>query len=359
MMKEHSDITLQIIMNEFIELADSLAKCEHKTFSPPFQSYEEGNIDILDFYNEFFDKYIERLQQIDQDAINCVNLCMQKLVQKHNSAVITFNIIEETEKLCKCIVSSTTQYFKGFPSIAYDELENVFVENSCHLLALLPQLIVETPGFTFYRTRKGKDIKNRKELFHIPFEGRTKCSSYRFSTLGYPSLYLSESLETALLEVGATNLSEYYFSCFKSTSKMCFVDLALPNRELAFYEHYSLILFYPLIVACGLKVRNQTDPFKPEYIIPQLLTQVIRLHSNHIIGFTYTSTKRPKIDYTDPMQRNYVVYVPNTDQPKGYSEELTSLFDVTEPFSCQLASNQNFIDLERIAKSMDFKKIDE
>ena len=48
MMKEHSDITLQIIMNEFIELADSLAKCEHKTFSPPFQSYEEGNIDILD-----------------------------------------------------------------------------------------------------------------------------------------------------------------------------------------------------------------------------------------------------------------------------------------------------------------------
>lgn len=272
----NKDIIESIIKTElkdYIDFATTLAKGEHKTLSPPFISYSNSDIDILDFYHQFFTEYINCLKRIDRNVIDKVNITMQMFINRFNNQTVKFDIIHETIDLCNAILEATTQYFKGFPNVAYEKLEYIFIENSCHLLQLLPQLTCK--NIQLYRARKGKDLQERKELFHTPFELRTKCASYRFSTLGYPSLYLASSLETALLEVGAKNPLEYFCSCFKTNNDIFVVDLALPNRDLTFWEQYSLLVFYPLIVACNLKVKNTDDPFKPEYVIPQLLTQII------------------------------------------------------------------------------------
>ena len=354
----NKDIIESIIKTElkdYIDFATTLAKGEHKTLSPPFISYSNSDIDILDFYHQFFTEYINCLKRIDRNVIDKVNITMQMFINRFNNHTVKFDIIHETIDLCNAILEATTQYFKGFPNVAYEKLEYIFIENSCHLLQLLPQLTCK--NIQLYRARKGKDLQERKELFHTPFELRTKCASYRFSTLGYPSLYLASSLETALLEVGAKNPLEYFCSCFKTNNDICVVDLALPNRDLTFWEQYSLLVFYPLIVACNLKVKNTDAPFKPEYVIPQLLTQIIRLHSSDIIGISYTSTKHKQVDYTDFRQRNFVIYVPYADSSKEYSKDLSKLLYSTKPIQCNISANETIKDLENKCSHLEFGEI--
>ena len=354
----NKDIIESIIKTElkdYIDFATTLAKGEHKTLSPPFISYSNSDIDILDFYHQFFTEYINCLKRIDRNVIDKVNITMQMFINRFNNHTVKFDIIHETIDLCNAILEATTQYFKGFPNVAYEKLEYIFIENSCHLLQLLPQLTCK--NIQLYRARKGKDLQERKELFHTPCELRTKCASYRFSTLGYPSLYLASSLETALLEVGAKNPLEYFCSCFKTNNDICVVDLALPNRDLTFWEQYSLLVFYPLIVACNLKVKNTDDPFKPEYVIPQLLTQIIRLHSSDIIGISYTSTKHKQVDYTDFRQRNFVIYVPYADSSKEYSKDLSKLLYSTKPIQCNISANETIKDLENKCSHLEFGEI--
>lgn len=354
----NKDIIESIIKTElkdYIDFATTLAKGEHKTLSPPFISYSNSDIDILDFYHQFFTEYINCLKRIDRNVIDKVNITMQMFINRFNNQTVKFDIIHETIDLCNAILEATIQYFKGFPNVAYEKLEYIFIENSCHLLQLLPQLTCK--NIQLYRARKGKDLQERKELFHTPFELRTKCASYRFSTLGYPSLYLASSLETALLEVGAKNPLEYFCSCFKTNNDICVVDLALPNRDLTFWEQYSLLVFYPLIVACNLKVKNTDDPFKPEYVIPQLLTQIIRLHSSDIIGISYTSTKHKQVDYTDFRQRNFVIYVPYADSSKEYSKDLSKLLYSTKPIQCNISANETIKDLENKCSHLELGEI--
>lgn len=354
----NKDIIESIIKTElkdYIDFATILAKGKHKTLSPPFTGYSDSDIDILDFYHQFFTEYINCLKRIDRNVIDKVNITMQMFINRFNNQTVKFDIIHETIDLCNAILEATTQYFKGFPNVAYEKLEYIFIENSCHLLQLLPQLTCK--NIQLYRARKGKDLQERKELFHTPFELRTKCASNRFSTLGYPSLYLASSLETALLEVGAKNPLEYFCSCFKTNNDICVVDLALPNRDLTFWEQYSLLVFYPLIVACNLKVKNTDDPFKPEYVIPQLLTQIIRLHSSDIIGISYTSTKHKQVDYTDFRQRNFVIYVPYADSSKEYSKDLSKLLYSTKPIQCNISANETIKDLENKCSHLEFGEI--
>lgn len=355
MNKDEIEMILKAELKDYVDFATILAKGAHETLSPPFIGYSDSDIDILDFYHQFFLEYIDCLKKIDNNIIDKVNITMQTLINKHRNQIIKFDIIQETEDLCNAVLEATTQYFKGFPNIAYEKLEQVFIDNSCHLLQLLPQLTCK--NIQLYRARKGEGLQERKELFHTPFESRTKCASYRFSTLGYPSLYLASSLETALLEVGAKNPSEYFCSCFKTNSDMYFVDLALPNRDLTFWEQYSLLVFYPLIVACNLKVKNVNDPFKPEYVIPQLLTQIIRLHSNNIIGISYTSTKHKQIDYTEFKQRNFVIYVPYAELSKGYSKDLSKFLYSTMPIPCNINANETIKDIENKYSNLEFGEI--
>ena len=355
MNKDIIESIIETELKDYIDFATILAKGKHKTLSPPFTGYSDSDIDILDFYHQFFTEYINCLKRIDRNVIDKVNITMQMFINRFNNQTVKFDIIHETIDLCNAILEATTQYFKGFPNVAYEKLEYIFIENSCHLLQLLPQLTCK--NIQLYRARKGKDFQERKELFHTPFELRTKCASYRFSTLGYPSLYLASSLETALLEVVAKNPLEYFCSCFKANNDICVVDLALPNRDLTFWEQYSLLVFYPLIVACNLKVKNTDDPFKPEYVIPQLLTQIIRLHSSDIIGISYTSTKHKQVDYTDFRQRNFVIYVPYADSSKEYSKDLSKLLYSTKPIQCNISANEKIKDLENKCSHLEFGEI--
>ena len=161
--------------------------------------------------------------------------------------------------------------------------------------------------------RKDDDnsIQLKEELFHVPFESRSRIGNYRFSINGYPSLYLADSIYTCWLELGAPKVSDckvLKFSFYKSKHSIFHL-----NRKYDITEKFSQkmknptywdkwvygmilakIIIYPLELVCSLP-SEENSIFKQEYIIPQMLLEWIRC-SDDIDGLQYRSTKKSIVD---------------------------------------------------------------
>ena len=352
MSKEELNQYMIAQVQDFNDFANALSQGAIKDFAPPFIAYYMSTDDVLDFCADFFARYMKMVRSLR--TLPTVCLTMKEMVKRYRGIDINFDIIKETEAVCKMITDAIEYQFIGLPSEAFEKLEKGMIADDCHLMELLPQLHVK--GHYMYRVRRGTNFKERKELFHTPYELRILCDSYRFSTLGYPSLYLAGSLETALKETNVTDVGEYSCSCFHSVKPLCFIDLSLPNVSLTFWEQYSLVVFYPLIVACALKVKNPGKPFRPEYVVPQLLTQVVRLHGTGFDGISYTSTKYDVPDYRNPRQRNFVMFVPYGNRRAGYSQEVAEKMVSTSPLPCN-HGGMSVDEVERFVRQLDFGSV--
>lgn len=328
MSKNDMEKWLQIKGHPFDSFADALAEGTLPGFAPPFDDYAKYDGSLLDFYNVFFQQYLQQLKKIDSNVWDFINVSMGVFIKHYGGPSVDFDLVEECKMLIESIKKSLSAYLDGSPYMAYKIFEKTFVDNDSHLLMTLPQIQYRGPLF---RVRGERNLSTKNELFHTPFESRNSCGSYRYSILGYPSLYLAGSIETALKESRIID-NQYSAMLFINKDVLQCVDLSLPNRKMILWERYSLVLFYPLIFACSLKVKEDNKPFKPEYVIPQLLFQVVSECSN-LMGVSYTSTRVDNPDYRNAEQRNFVLKVPKANKAKGQSEQLADRFECTMPIS--------------------------
>ena len=61
---------------------------------------------------------------------NFVNLSMSGFIEYHGGPKVEFDIIKEYDRLTMGIISSLSAYLNGKPNIAYNCLEEVFVEKA-------------------------------------------------------------------------------------------------------------------------------------------------------------------------------------------------------------------------------------
>ncbi len=340
----------------FNDFSEDIAKGRIEELAPPFESYRDFNGDIISYCSYFFDVYNKHLSELSDEDLKNACMMMTSIVEQQSGDKIAFDLKKEVRAVEEMIIDTLVQYFKGLPSEAVSRFEKVMTANNMHLFYLIPQLSIAY-GF-FYRVRKdnGKPISAGKELFHVPFELRKLCGTYRYSILGYPSLYLAERLSIAKLETDIPGGKPYYAACFKSKRELRFIDLALGASFETIWDKYCLLVFYPLIMACGLKVKDPDAPFKPEYVLPQVMAQVFRLHENGVFdGFSYVSTKVDKPDYMDINMRNYVMWIKGADEEKGYSKSLADSFSVSGPIKC--SGDMLTDDIEKELRSSPFLPI--
>lgn len=350
MSKEDLDNWLKSKGLPFDSFANALAGGAIANLAPPFDEYINYTGSLIDFYKNFFQRYLQCLEKIDLDTWEFVNSCMSVFIKHNGGPLVDFDLVAECKMLMNSIIKSLSAYFDGSPNMAYRILEHTFVDKNFHLMKTLPQIQYIGP---LYRVRGERNLSAQKELFHTPFELRNCCGSYRYSILGYPSLYLAGSIEIALAESRIID-NQYSVMLFRSNEILQCIDLSLPSRELSFWERYSLVLFYPLIFACGLKVKDESKPFKPEYVIPQLLFQVVSECSD-LMGVSYTSTRMENPDYRNGKQRNFVLKVPKADIAKGQSLELAGKFKCTMPVSPH--NNEDALSVENRLGSMELYEI--
>lgn len=356
---------LRLRLVSFDSFSDQIAEMALPQFAPPFSSYDNHTGNIISYLTQFYTDYLNLLNSIDcLDDVNKVFSLQVEMFRKDNNITDSspeFNLAEETENLCDAILNSITAYFHGSPSKAYEILSKEFTNNNnFHLLNIIPQLHMINKGVAMYRVRKNSH-SDWKKLFHVPFESRTKCASYRYSIAGVPALYCGASIKTALLETNIhTNedcsLAEFRF---KAGQDYPFIDLTLPNKKrLSFWERYGLLLFYPLIVACGLKVKNPDAPFKPEYIIPQIFFQIVRNNFNIFFGIIFNSTRYEKRDFSDYSQSNFVVFVRDCEQEFGYSPELSKMLEVKGPIQFKYIDEDTLLEQKRNISSLSYQDCD-
>jgi len=205
--------------------------------------------------------------------------------------------------------------------------------------------VQKTPTILF-RAREFKDKRDHtfEDMFHIPLDQRGIVRTQRYSSPGYPCLYLGKTIYACWEEMHRPRFDDLMFSGFKVRLAFDVYDLRVPQPE--DFEGRNLqqtLLRLPLIIACMVKVKNDTDPFKPEYIIPQLLIETIICNNQKkmekeagprdlVWGITYTSTHKSKdFPFGFTFMDNIALPVVLSDGKNKHCNVLASLFDISDP----------------------------
>jgi len=281
------------------------------------------------FLNETFDNYLELLEAVSPKSI------------KLNGNTFTSNLqtgIVRQKELIKGINTAIGHYYDGRPFLAYQEFAKT-METRVLKYSKMLNIRRYLPNHNFYRIRIKNDnqVFSPNEMFHIPFQFRGKVSTQRYSIPGFPSLYLGTSLYVCWEELNRPKIDEFQTVRLESKKEIRFLDLTNPkfNLDEINSEAYRYIMTWPLIAACSIRVKDPSDNFKPEYIIPQLLLQWARDHKG-IDGIRYTSTHIEASSLAAHTGLSNLVLPVKENNHSGFCNELVSTFDITETISWQL-----------------------
>lgn len=170
----------------------------------------------------------------------------------------------------------------------------------------------DLPLFLFRERIDGETTKDG--LWHIPFDERYKVRNYRFSISGRPMLYLGSSIIDIVYEMRqehTADKSQHMVSTFLRKNNLCIFDLTnrFPNyvrsvwalcgagSQITFddsrYGGQRTIPIYfetlLLMSCCSFLTTHEGASFHEEYILPQLLTEVLQKRGYE--GVRYSSTR--------------------------------------------------------------------
>lgn len=210
---------------------------------------------------------------------------MQAIAKKEYALQRALNL-----KIWDALIEVIQRYLSGCLSEAFQKFYDLFSENISFV-----RFSYLGKDSNLYRMRTAKngyeEYNSKEEMFHIPFEYNHLVGNERYSISGFPSLYLGSSVYVCWEELRRPELDYANIALFKSIEDIKVLDLSTPK-----YLHFTNERFADcLVLACSIPVNNPSAPFKPEYIIPQMLLQSlvkynIENENNRIEGIKYTST---------------------------------------------------------------------
>ena len=313
------------------------------------------------------------------DGVN-FNVALSSLFTHYQELLSANNVsradVNKVKTICNGILKSIEEYYKGYPTEAFKEMNKVMKK-----LISQPLRVYRKSGWTdefsnndplkLFRIRnvQNNTMYNRKYIFHTPYNLRSKVSTCRYSISGFPSLYLGTSLELCCEEAKIGSFNDLTMvSRFRINRNMNdndgyqidVLELALkpkdflntndvstnfryienPFRRRTFNEvnlndpsiMSKYLYWYPLIAACSYIRVSKNDPFASEYIVPQLLMQWIRCQfdDNKLIGIRYFSCASER---ASELGFNYVF--PVSGEPyvhnNNYCDVLSNSFLLTTP----------------------------
>ncbi len=240
------------------------------------------------------------------------------------------DIKKKNKELIDGISESIRLYYEGRHSCAFKQLNEHIAPKSWGVI------LFENHDFYRMRMFDEAEIHDRNGMFHIPFNKRTIVKTQRYSAPGYPCLYLGKSAYICWEEMLRPNLDKCYVSRFHSANHIFVFDLSLPAKSrLKIDKMFRFdLLRFPLVIACMVKVAKPKDPFKPEYIIPQLLMEWVieqRDDNQNLMGIAYHSVHKSN-DFNFSLAKSVNLAIPAFLPAKGdYSMRLCEMFQVTEP----------------------------
>jgi hypothetical protein len=262
------------------------------------------------------------------------------------------DILMQVKEINSLITASIICYFQGDIQKAQNKIKRILeipqkqkviicnLNESFGLHGFIPFLndnfsAISSNKLTFYKARVSDSIMDFRasDMLHIPFNKRSLVRTQRFSTPGLPCMYFGTSSYVCWLELEKPTKSQFHVSAFEMDSSFKILNLISSWEIISVLSQErkwdyrldknliikDLILLWPLVCATSFKVRyNNGRTFKSEYIISQLLMQIINNLS--IDGICYYSKRVLSDKYAFP-------YCVNLALPAKYSGE-TKISDI-------------------------------
>lgn len=254
-------------------------------------------------------------------------------------------VIKSVDTLSNTIKEVIKRYYLGHQFLAYNLLR-IQLEKMLNVIWIIP---ANEKWYRIRRIENGQRLQYQ-DMFHIPLDKRGIVKTERYSFPGYPCLYLGATVYDCWEEMRRPSLHQSYVSQFENTTQIRAIDMTVPDLEDWLDQSGKLRLEHqlpriPLLIASMIKVKNEDDIFKPEYIIPQLLMGIV-LASNKRGKFAYDGIYYSSVwrndDFHFPLKLNHRPVMINLALPvkeplKGkYCEKLCSDFKITNPTSDEL-----------------------
>ncbi len=318
-----------------------------------------------DYYIElegYLKKYFNHIQRIDNLPKECVDKThdnidlILKSLKLYNNAKVC-----ETKECIKKLLSDycnkpyiiapidKNYAFRGMAPVEIQPKE--YINNNKY--ARLYNKMNEHPLY-FFKARVAVDSINRKDMLHIPFDKRGVIATQRFSIAGVPCLYLATTSFGCWLEMGMPELDLFQVSAFKIPDSMRVLNLCISQHtingstgggyvdEQELQNVCSLIEIFPLVIATSFRVQELNRSFKSEYIISQLLMQVV--NDLEIAGIAYLS-KKMEDGYAYPQTVNMAILMPCDKLPPYQKESLKMYWkDATKIRLCDAFRYSKFLD---------------
>lgn len=263
------------------------------------------------------------------------------------SAGISNDTMSELKNICKYINEIVRNLEKGLHSTAYKQMKYLFAGTNKYknLKDNMPYSIL-VAGSSLYRIRmKGDDEKHTEfkysDMFHIPLNKKGIIRTQRYSSPGYPCLYVGESIYACWEEMHRSNFDLCMVSRLETTMELKLFDLRIPDKADFDNADENLLLRLPILIACMVVVKNPNDIYKPEYSITQLLTEWIITNNNSgnkkekIHGIRYTSSHSAAsssgFEYPKDKLDNIAIFVLDPLSTKKYCPQLSKAFKITDP----------------------------
>lgn len=324
-------------------------------FCYPFV-YSDEDGDYYAYIIGLITDYVKRVKQLDDQTVKVLNHSFD-LLPTEDKPKKGFDFMRDVDALYQLVKEVLSDSFRNYHDDAFQKLKQFFEADECFYLNMLPKFLIKSAPL--YRIRTGSFDKTKDgELFHIPFEKRHLVDSRRYSVPGYPILYLAGSLFTAWCEMDKPELIGMSYAGFEFKEEECFIDLSYPYMPATLWEWYSLFVMYPLLMACMVRVKNPSAPFKPEYLMPQMMTKLVREHGSMLRGIVYMSNKLPESAQLESFaSRNFAVLTHNNICLKGHDKELASRMRMTDIQTITREQVREAMKFENNKFEIDFKKI--
>lgn len=233
-------------------------------------------------------------------------------------------LMEEIETLCDGIEECLDLYSHANLGVCIEKMRQIISKDSFCAYRV-------KEGSSWYRSRMvdgRKRVLKAQEMFHVPFELIRKIGNNRFSISGYPCLYLSNTIWACWEEMKEPAMEDFCTSLVKPTKDIELLDLRFPNTQ--YNQTIENVLYsLPLIIACSIEVEYPDDPFKPEYIIPQIVMLALVNHEKYQ-GCSFTSTKKiDNFDWPDDLLCNIAMPVKCVNKT-GLCQKLTDSFLISD-----------------------------
>lgn len=253
------------------------------------------------------------------------------------------DLLDHIAHINQKLIESVELTYAGRPAKAYECISQIADRIQANTRKI-------QAGQSFYRMRKVEDSKEKRTIdhvgmFHIPFSLRSIVLTQRYSMPGYPCLYLGETSFACWEELGRPNLDSCMVSRVENTEPFVVWDLRVPDIrewEESKQQFINSLKRFPLVIACTFRTFNERAAFKPEYIVPQLLLELLQ-DNKEIHGIEYTSIhweREPDEASSRPMLNlgidksyysNIVIPVQNVTFGTEHCPELCRIFRITDP----------------------------